>query len=428
MSDITSPQTATPERAPGKDKIIGGARFLSTFFLANAAMYGVFQGMQQILLPSQIAAIDPVGKVVSYGILASIGALVAAVGNPLFGSLSDRTRSRFGRRSPWLLISAIVAALGMVAMAGMNELFWLGAAYLLVMMTMSAYQAVISAVMPDRVPESRRGLVSSIAGLATALGVIYGITVTPAFAEKPFLGYLILGLVLVVAAVLIVTLSPDPTAADTSVPPRRTGSLLQSFKAFFSGLADHDFAWAFWARFVIMVGFWTVSTYQLYALSDYIGVENIPGGSVAGGVALLGILNLGGSVITTVISGPLSDKLGRRKIFVVIASLGIGAGALIPAIWPTWGGMVAYSLVVGFFFGIYTAVDQAIMTLVLPHSENNARDLGLLNVATTGPQISGPFIAALIITVTGGYAPLFIFCAIFAVAGAFLILPIRRVR
>jgi len=83
--------------------------------------------------------------------------------------------------------------------------------------------------------------------------------------------------------------------------------------------------------------------------------------------------------------------------------------------------------VVGFFFGVYMAVDQAIMTLVLPDPENTARDLGLLNVATTGPQIAGPFLAALVITVAGGYAPLFVFAAVAALLSAFFISPIRKV-
>lgn len=89
-------------------------------------MYAVFNGMQQILLPSQVAAIDPDGRIGSYGLLATAGALIAAVANPLFGSMSDRTRSRFGRRTPWIVSSASIALLGLVLMGGMTHLFWLG--------------------------------------------------------------------------------------------------------------------------------------------------------------------------------------------------------------------------------------------------------------------------------------------------------------
>jgi MFS family permease len=427
MSDPIQPTATAPAAmAAPPAKIIGGARFLSSFFLANAGMYAVFQGMQQIVLPTQIAAIDDGGKVGAYGVLASIGALAAAIGNPVFGSLSDRTRSRFGRRAPWLLISAIVAVLLLALLGGMTDLFWLAAAYVGVMLTMSAFQAVVTAVMPDRVPENRRGLASSIAGVAATVGVIYGLNVAPFFVDRPVLAYLVIAALLVVGTLLLVFLAPDPTAGR-SVEAAATRER-QSLKTFFSGLADHDFSWAFWARVAIMIGYWTIATYQLYTLTDYIGAKNLPGGNVAGAVALLGTINMGATFVTTLIAGPLSDKIGRRKIFVIISSFGVAAGALIPVFFPTFGGMIAYSVVAGLFFGVYSAVDQAIMTLVLPHAENNARDLGLLNVATTGPQIAGPFIAALVITAFSGYAPLFVFAAVAAALSAFFIIPIRKVR
>jgi len=425
MSDTIQP-VAEAVAAPTA-KIIGGARFLSTFFLANAGMYAIFQGMQQIVLPGQIAALDNAGKIGAYGTLASLGALAAAIGNPVFGALSDRTRSRFGRRAPWLLVSAIVATLMLALLGGMTELFWLGAAYIGVMITMSAFQAVITAVMPDRVPENRRGLVSSVAGIASTVGVIYGLNVAPFFTAKPVLAYLVVAALLLVGVILLVVLAPDPTA-KTGTGPEAVVKERQSIRTFFSGLADHDFAWAFWARVAIMIGYWTVSTYQLYTLTDYIGAKNLPGGNTATAVALLGTISMGSTFVTTLVTGPLSDRLGRRKIFVVIASAGVAAGALIPVFFPTWAGMIAYSIVVGLFFGVYTAVDQAIMTLVLPHPENNGRDLGLLNVATTGPQIAGPSIAALVITVLHGYAPLFVFTCVAAALSAFFILPIRKVR
>jgi MFS family permease len=427
MSETTQPAAPLAADAPPAGKIVGGARFLSFFFLANAGMFAVFQGMQQIVLPSQIATIDDGGKVGAYGLLASIGALAAAIGNPLFGSLSDRTRSRFGRRTPWLLISTVIAVLLLALLGGMTELFWLAAAYVGVMLAMSAFQAVVTAVMPDRVPESRRGLASSIMGVAATVGVIYGLNVAPFFVDRPVLAYILIAALLVVGTLLLVFLTKDPTAAAAAIPDP-TIRERQSFKSFFSGLADHDFAWAFWARVAIMVGYWTIATYQLYTLTDHIGIENLPGGNAAAAVALLGTINMAATFVTTIIAGPLSDKVGRRKIFVIISSFGVAAAALIPVFLPTFDGMIAYSVIAGLSFGVYSAVDQAIMTLVVPRAENNARDLGLLNVATTGPQIAGPFIAALIITAFGGYSPLFIFAAIAAVASAFFIVPIRKVR
>ncbi|MGW0710587.1 MFS transporter [Streptomyces sp. NPDC002643] len=54
------------------------------------------------------------------GQVLSVGALLAMLGNPVFGALSDRTTSRFGRRRPWLLggMATGLAGLLVVALGG----------------------------------------------------------------------------------------------------------------------------------------------------------------------------------------------------------------------------------------------------------------------------------------------------------------------
>jgi MFS family permease len=232
--------------------------------------------------------------------------------------------------------------------------------------------------------------------------------------------------VLVAGAFLVAFLTKDPTASggEAAARPRSRSNP----RVFFTALRHRDFTWAFLARVAFMVGHWTISTYQLYTLTDYIGVERLPGEGAASAVALLATLKLGVALATALMAGPLSDRLDRRKVFVIAGSLGVAAGICIPLLWPTWAGMVAYAVVVGFFYGVYLAVDHAIMTLVLPNADDVARDLGLLQIATTGPQVAGPFIAAVVITLGGGYAPLFAFAAVIAAASALLILPIRGVR
>jgi len=425
MTSTTNAEDAPPAASASPATITGGLRYVLPFMLANAGMLAVFQGLQQIILPNQIAAIDDAGKVGAYGLLASIGALAAAFSNPLFGAISDRTRTRFGRRAPWLVLTAVVTLLLMALLSGANTLFLIGAAYVLVMISTGGYQAVISATVPDRVPEKRRGTISSLAATASTIGSVAAINVAAQLVGQPLLANVVIASILVVATALLVIIAPDPTAGRRDANEVREK---QSITTFFSALKDHDFAWAFFARVAIMVGYFTVSTYQLYTLTDYIGVENLPGGNVTAATALLGTINLGCTGAASLLAGPLSDLIKRRKVFVVVASIGVGAGALVPVFMPTFTGMIIFSVVVGIFFGAYYAVDAAIMTLVLPKAENSARDLGLLNIGNTGPQIAGPFIAALVITLLGGYQALYIFCAVIAVISAFLILPIRKIR
>jgi MFS family permease len=89
--------------------------------------------------------------------------------------------------------------------------------------------------------------------------------------------------------------------------------------------------------------------------------------------------------------------------------------------------MVVFSVVNGLAFGCLFAVDNALVTLVLPKAEDAARDMGVLNVANAGPQIVAPFVASVLVSL-GGYNLLFAMGGILAVLGALAIRPIRSVR
>jgi len=74
------------------------------------------------------------------------------------------------------------------------------------------------------------------------------------------------------------------------------------------------------------------------------------------------------------------------------------------------------------------SVDAALVTLVLPSSEDAARDLGVLNIANAGPQVVAPLLALLIINYLGGYPVLFVAGGLCGVVGAFAVMPVRSVR
>ena len=90
--------------------------------------------------------------------------------------------------------------------------------------------------------------------------------------------------------------------------------------------------------------------------------------------------------------------------------------------------MLAFAACSGLAFGVYLAVDAALVTQVLPDEKNVARDLGILNIANAGPQIIAPFIGAQVIALMGGYNALLAAAAVCAVGSALAILPVRGVR
>jgi MFS family permease len=106
----------------------------------------------------------------------------------------------------------------------------------------------------------------------------------------------------------------------------------------------------------------------------------------------------------------------------------MAAAAVLISVWPVWPGVVAGAVALGIGFGAYSAVDFALLTQVLPAARDRGKDLGVLNIASSLPQVIAPAIAAPVVTVLGGYTALYLVAAAIEVAGAVLVYRIRSVR
>ncbi len=132
-------------------------------------------------------------------------------------------------------------------------------------------------------------------------------------------------------------------------------------------------------------------------------------------------------MISTLISGPLSDKFGRRKPFIFASSVFVAIGLLIPMISPTLPAWMMMTFITGFGFGMFQAVDTALMSQVLPSAKSFAKDLGVVNIAATLPQALAPAIAGAIV-LGFGYIGLFPVGIVLSILGAFAVLPIKASR
>jgi MFS family permease len=122
----------------------------------------------------------------------------------------------------------------------------------------------------------------------------------------------------------------------------------------------------------------------------------------------------------------ISDRLGKRKTIVTIAGSLIGAAALLLTLVETWDGALLAAVLYGTGFGAYLAVDQALITQVLPAAADRAKDLGIINIAIVGPAVLAGAFAAILVSV-GGYPTLFAATALVAFAGSALVWRIKSV-
>jgi len=167
-------------------------------------------------------------------------------------------------------------------------------------------------------------------------------------------------------------------------------------------------------------------TYQVYFLLDKIGSAeaDVPQQIFLGTLAQSAVV-----VGASLIGGKLSDRTGRRKVFVVTASTVYGLALFVVAIASSFNGFLVGMAISGLGFGMYMAVDLALVADVLPDQDNAAKDLGVFNMAGALPFSIAPAIAPAILAIGGGsYGVLYAGAGVCAIIGAFAILPVKGVR
>jgi MFS family permease len=411
---------AEPERNVGK-VWIGG---ITTGMLG---LYMAFFTPIQVLLPLQLAEIDEDGKVAAFGLVTGFGALVAVVANPLAGALSDRTTGRFGRRHPWTLGGIAVGAAALYLLGLQSTVLGVLLCWCLAQAALNAGYASLNAGIPDHVPVRQRAVVSGWIGFPQALGLVVGAVIVTMLVTDIPTGYLVIGLAALAMALPFVMTTPDPPLPREARPPFSWRALLATF--WVSPRAHPDFAWAWFTRFLVMLGNATGTLYLLFFLQDAVHYEELfPGHSADEGVLILTLLYTAGVIATAVAGGVLSDRIGRRKPLVVASSAIITVAALLLTFWHTWPAAIAAAAIMGAGFGIYLSVDQALITQVLPAAKDRAKDLGIINIASTAPQVLGPALAAPIVAGLGGYSGLYALSAIVTLLGGILVWPIKSVR
>lgn len=415
------------QASPPTPRTIGTTRVLSTLFPGVIGLYGVYQGIQQALLPAQVASMDPTNKVAVVALTALVSSVAGTVALPLGGALSDRTRGRLGRRTPWLLVSAVLTAVACVLMARVTTVPLLAVSIGFVWFFANIYQSTIYAVIPDRVPVRLRGTASSVVGLGLPLGILASVNVVTRTGQ--FWGYAVLGIFLVLATVVFVVVAPE---APVRAPELRTSEPRRSVPAriagFFTGFRHRDFTLVFLSRLFFFLGFFAVIDYVFYIVSDYVGPENTPFSGVNDAVAAVASINTISQVVAIVAFGWLADRLDRRKVVVALSAVAMAAAFVSPIIARDWAGLLVYAILGGAATGVYFAVDIAIMSLVLPSRADEGRDLALLALATSVPAATAPLVAAGVFGLTGSYTWVLVLGAAAAAVGAAFMFGVRSVK
>lgn len=386
-------------------------------------MVGI-QSLSAFIIPLRLKEMvaNPESVIAINGIVSSVASLLA---NIIFGNLSDRSRSKFGRRTPWIIGGAAFGGIFMFLTGIAPNAVLMVAFFGLAMASLNMMIAPVVALLADRIPKGSRGMMSAAYGAGQTVGAPLGTLLASQLINYHTLSAILAGSFMLVSGIFLIVLTPREPAADF-LPEKKSDfkSIILSFQPP-KLTGNHDFYKALVGRLFMLMSYQMILAYQLYIVTDYVGLNTQ---SAAATISLMSVISMVVSLVGPIVSGPLSDKFGRRKLPVVISSLLFAVGVAMPWVLPTKMGMILYATISGLGYGIYSSVDQALNVDVLSNKEEAGKDLGILNLATTLGQMIGPVLTSWIVTTTHSYSGAFMASILLAILGAISILFIKKVK
>nr|WP_137606906.1 MFS transporter [Lactiplantibacillus daoliensis] len=396
--------------------------FALAMFMSPAVWIGPVASARSTLLPQLFSQIDSVNKVWAVGILGMVSSLTAAIANLLFGAFSDVTRSRLGKRKPYIILGTVVTSLSLVAIANIQSIIAIIAVWVVTAAAENAVAASIYAQISDRIAPKWRGTISTFYGV--------GGTIVPqlfAILAAQFLGDVRVGLYVMAAIALVLMLVHIWLAGEKSNmdEPKVTldkKNLVTHFSLPTKGARDYYLA--LFGKFFMVLGHTIITTYLLYIFTDYMQMNDKSAGAA---ISIFSSIMLFIGLTFALVSGVLADKLKRVKLPVSIATYLLGLAALFPLFDANPWTMYVYGVLAAMGTGIYNSVDGALNLDVLPSAATAGKDLGLINLGVTGAQMLGALVASMIVTGLG-YEAIFMFSVAMEVVGGILISAIKSVK
>lgn len=280
------------------------------------------------------------------------------------------------------------------------------------------------AILSDRVPQKYRGSMSAFYGAGQIVGQSMGTIIGSAFIDAPKTGFMIGTICWCLCGIGTVLLLPRELSAATADAERfDIRQIAMQFRPPTKGA--RDFYLALVGRLMLIFGYNMIVGYQLYVCMKYIGQD---AKAAASTVSTMAVITMVVPLVVPLVSGPISDRIGKRKLPVFVSSTIIAIGIAVPWVLKSQFSMFVYAALMGLGYGIYMAVDQALNVDVLPNPNEAGKALGILNLANTLGQVIAPIVVSSIVVATGGYFLVFPIAIAAVTIGAVVILFIKKVK
>lgn len=382
----------------------GQALFLSAYVLLVVCAFTALTPVLQIIVPLHAGLIDPSAKTQVLSQAVFWGAATAAVSNIVIGALSDRTRTRFGKRSPWIASGGLVIALSYLGIARAETSLQLTLAVVGFQIAFNMLMAPLLALFAERVSLERRTTMSAILGVCYPLAVALGSSLM-ALGPQDEAGRLsVLAGLIIVVCLSFTAVSAEPSNRGEPLAPRpaRQGGRPELL-GLFGPFASRDFTLVWSGRLLLSTGYALIGAYLLYFIGEAFSSNGRTveiSHSVLTGVSLAGVFTLAAVVAF------IGPRLRSRKPVAIAGAVLLCLSALVAVLAQEWGVLVAAFVGYGLGQGAYGSVEIGLMADVLPSDQDRGKDMGLINLTVALPQAIAPLIAVLIHQLDGGVRPI----------------------
>ena len=426
---------------------------LNVFWFANQFHW---QSLLAVVIPSMVAKfLDPANKSINLALVVIWGTLIAVFVNPLIGAISDYATFRMGRRRPFMIIGTILNIIVLVVFAFSPSWFpnsvlllIFAVLFLLLQFSNNLANSPWSAIIADNVPQKQRGLSSGFNGLFNLLGTAIGSIVAGLIVNKndalPLYRHEIVQIFLLVALVqtifviyTVLTVQETPLPAEKHIP-FQLSLFLKKF--FFKPSTYPNLSWVLLARFLIMMGIWSVYYFLQYYFDDVLGgpgVKVIFFNSPFSGEFFNGALFQPALLLialpTSILAGWASDRWGRKGLVYLSGTMMTLVCCIFILFQNQYAALIAGALF-GIGYGAYTSVDWALTTDALPPTDEAGKFMGIWSAMGILPQVVGITIGGIILQLLRsipnhfGYTSLFMLTVVYLVLGTLVIRQVKGVK
>jgi MFS family permease len=391
-------------------------------FIINAYWFGLsmmWNSLHVIILPAVLLNFVPETRKNTYlGLMTFVGLIIAMIIQPISGSISDRWRSRWGKRRPLITLGTALDFIFLAVLGWAGGLVWLAVGYIGLQFTSNIAHGPAQGIIPDRVPKEQHGAASGVKNLLDMGGLVVASLLMGNLLDPDAPNALIpLGVVAVVllvsALITILGTREAPSTGTTSEnAPHPQSPSEQPSKDRLSSVFRHpSYPWLIGSRFLFLLGIYDIQVFAQYYIRDVIPTDNpikLTGDLLASITLALIACALAG--------GWIGDRFGHKRV--QYAAAGIGSlGCLLLLMAKDANSLLVYGGITGVGIGLFITANWALLSKLAPLAQAGIY-LGLTNLATAGSgaigRLMGPVIDVLNNANPGaynGYTAMFIFGA-----------------